>query len=321
MTSKFRFFQRISVWLMLTALLGLTVACAAAAPTRQAVDSNTAGSAPAQKSVMPMPAATAAAPAQPALSYSGETSVNDILSRTAADALAAERVIVYTGQMILIVKDTGEAVTAITKLAKDQNGYVAGSNLYQAGDATRGSITLRIPAEKYEDTLVSLRALAKRVERENSNTQDVTEEFVDLQARQTNLEVTEKALQQLLEERKRVGSTADILEVYRELTSVRGQIEQIQGRLRFLSNQAALSTLTIELIPDVLSQPVSVAGWEPQGTAKEALQALVLALQGLINLLIWVVIFILPLLLIMLIPVVVVVVIIRAWWKRRKVQK
>jgi len=109
--------------------------------------------------------------------------------------------------------------------------------------------------------------------------------------------------------------------VYRELTNIRGQIEQIEGRLRYLTNQAALSTITVELIPDVLYQPVSVAGWEPQGEAKAALQSLVAALQGLGNLTIWTVIFILPLLVIMLIPVVVVILIIRWWWKRRQAKK
>jgi hypothetical protein len=220
-----------------------------------------------------------------------------------------------------VVNDTREAMTAITNLATDQQGYVSASNVYQAGEVPRGTITIRVPAESYLDTLEKLRALAVRVEAENSGTEDVSEEFTDLQARKANLEVTEKALQQLLEERQRVGSTSDILEVYRELTSVRGQIEEIEGRLRYLANKAALSTITIELIPDVLSQPVSVAGWEPQGVAKEALQTLVVALQGLANVTIWLAIFVLPLLIIFLIPVALIIWLIRAWWKRYKVRK
>lgn len=228
------------------------------------------------------------------------------------------RVIIYTGNISLVVQDTREAMTAITGLAQEQGGYVSASNIYQAGEVPRGSITIRVPAESYLGTLEKLRALAVRVESENSGTEDVSEEFTDLQARKANLEVTEKALQQLLEERQRVGSTSDILEVYRELTGVRGQIEEIEGRLRFLANKAALSTITIDLIPDVLSQPVSVAGWEPQGVAKEAVQALVIALQGLVNVTIWLAIFILPLLIIFLIPVVLVIWVIRVWWKRYK---
>ena len=182
----------------------------------------------------------------------------------------------------------------------------------------RGSITIRVPADRYQSSLTQLRELAVRVERENSTTQDVTEEFTDLQARKTNLEFTEDALQTLLEERQRVGSTSDILEVYRELTTIRGQIEQIEGRLRYLANQSALSTINIELTPDILSQPVTVAGWQPQGVIREALQALVVAMQGIINLLIWAVVFVLPLLVVMLIPVVIVVLVIRRWLRRRQ---
>ena len=228
------------------------------------------------------------------------------------------RVIIYTGDISLVVRDTEEAVKNITALADTQGGFVAGSNVYQSGEALRGSITLRVPAERYQDTLAQLRDLALRVERESSSTQDVTEEFTDLQARKTNLEFTEQALQELLEERQRVGSTSDILEVHRELTNIRGQIEQIEGRLRYLANQSALSTITINLTPDILYQPISVAGWEPQGVAREALQALIIALQAVANIAIWLLIFVLPLLIVLLIPVAVVVFIIRWWWKRRK---
>ena len=257
-----------------------------------------------------------AAPQEPMMDNSapGSGSVEDALTGSAQ--AQQTRVIIYTGDVTLVVRDTQEAVGAITELAAAQGGYVAGSNIYQSNDVPQGSITIRIPAELYQDTLAKLRALAVRVDRESSNTQDVTEEFTDLQARKENLEVTEEALQELLQERQRVGSTADILEVYRELTSVRGQIEQIEGRLRYLATQSALSTITINLIPDILYQPISVAGWQPQGVAKEALQALVFTLQGLGNVAIWLLVFGVPVLLVLAVPVVLAVWIIRWWWKR-----
>lgn len=235
-----------------------------------------------------------------------------------AVAQAETRVIIYTGDISLIVKDTQEAIGQVTALANEQSGFVAGSNVYEAGDALRGSITIRVPAERYQDTLAKLRDLALRVERENSASQDVTEEFTDLQARRTNLEFTETALQKLLDERQRVGSTSDILEVYRELTTIRGQIEQIEGRLRYLANQSALSTINIQLTPDIIYQPISVAGWQPQGVAREALEALIEALQGLASVAIWLVVFVLPLGLIFLIPLAVVGLVIRGWWHRRQ---
>jgi hypothetical protein len=303
-----RFFKLLLAGLL---ILGLTSACGASRSAEYALATPVQSQAVVGEAVPP-----ASAPSEDAIASERASlePIEAMLSSVSAQT-QENRVIIYTGNIALVVNDTREAMTAITSLATEQGGYVSASNIYQAGDVPRGQITIRVPAEKYLDTLDKLRALAVRVDKENSGTQDVSEEFTDLQSRKTNLEVTEKALQTLLEERQRVGSTSDILEVYRELTNVRGQIEQIEGRLRYLANQAALSTITIDLIPDVLSQPVSIAGWEPQGVAKEALQALVVALQGLANVVIWLLIFVLPLLIVFLIPVVLVIWLIRWWWK------
>jgi hypothetical protein len=306
-------FYQVGIWLTLAVLAGLVTACSGAAYAPPPDQSEIAAG------------AVAEAPA-PELARESDASIERIASPIddiliSVDRAQDSRVIIYTGNISLVVPDTREAMKAITNLAVEQGGYVSASNVYQAGEVPRGSITIRVPAESYLDTLEKLRMLAIRVEAENSGTEDVSEEYTDLQARKVNLEVTEKALQQLLEERQRVGSTSDILEVYRELTGVREQIEQIEGRLRYLANKAALSTITIDLIPDVLYQPVSVAGWEPQGVAKEAVQALVAALQLLANVLIWLIIFVAPLLIVFLIPVVLVIWLIRLWWKRHKARQ
>lgn len=302
------------IWVVLPALAALVVACGGAAEAPSPAN---------QRASEPVAAEAVAKPGAPAPTAvaggygDGASTVDDILANAMAQA-QGPRVIIYTGNISLVVKDTRQAVQAITALAAEQGGYVSDSNIYQDNEVPRGSVTIRVPAENFQDTLARLRNMAVRVESESTNSQDVTEEFTDLEARKTNLEFTEEALQTLLEERQRVGKTSDILEVYRELTQIRGQIEQIEGRMRYLANQSALSTIQIALTPDVLYQPVSVAGWEPQGVAKQAVQALVAALQGLANILIWVVIFILPLLVIILLPVVVLIWLIRWWWKRRK---
>jgi len=263
-----------------------------------------------------------AVPASSAGSSDGNAVPLDVyLANAVAQAQDTARVIIYTGDISLVVRDTREAMDNITQIAAEQGGFVSGSNVFESGDALRGSMTIRIPAERYQDTLSQLREMSLRVERESTSSQDVTEEFTDLQARKTNLEVAEKALQELLEERQRIGSTSDILEVHRELTNIRGQIEQIEGRLRYLANQAALSTITIQLTPDILYQPISVAGWEPQGVAREAVQALIVALQSLGTMVIWFVVLILPLLIILAILVTAVVWLIRWWLRRRRSRK
>ncbi len=303
-------------WLLLAGLALLLAACGASRSEAPAMSAEAV--APQEA---PMARDQAAAPAPPPGGYADGISVP--LETFLAQAVQAQeqRVIIYTGNISLIVKDTEESIRAITQLVNEQGGYVAGSNVYQSGEALRGSISVRVPAERYQTVMEGLRSQSVRVERENSSSQDVTEEFTDLQARKDNLERTEAALQTLLEERQRTGSTSDILEVYRELTDIRGQIEQIEGRLRYLANQSALSTINIELIPDVLSQPVTIGTWQPQGVAKEALQALIVALQGVINLLIWLTIFVLPLALVVLLPLVVLVLLLRWWLRRRKAAK
>lgn len=311
--------QKLIKLIVLITLLLLTAACGAAgdnllAPASQSVSGG------AEEAEMAVAEEPLESPGVAADYADGEpVPLEDYL----ANAVAAQeqRVVIYTGNISLVVKDTREAVDAISALVDEQGGFVSGSNIFQSGEALRGSVTIRVPAERYQDTLARLREMALRVERENTSTEDVTEEFTDLQARKTNLEFTESALQQLLEERQRVGSTSDILEVHRELTNIRGQIEQIEGRLRYLANQSALSTITIELTPDILYQPIQVAGWQPRGVAKEALQALIAALQGLGNIVIWAVVFVLPLLLVLLIPLVIAFWVIRFFVKRRKARK
>lgn len=293
--------------LLLLFSLSLAGCAGQSAQSEMSRDSDAAPAAPAAE---PMPNAGSAEFAD------GESIPLEDFLATAVQAQEA-RVIIYTGSIALVVRDTQESVDAITAMVDEAGGYVASSNLYEASEALRGTVTVRVPADRYQSVLDQLRSLALRVERETANSQDVTEEFTDLQARKTNLEFTEEALQQLLEERQRTGSTSDILEVYRELTNIRGQIEQIEGRLRYLANQSALSTITIELTPDILYQPISVAGWQPQGVAREAFQTLIVALQGLINVLIWVAIFVLPLLLVFIIPLAVVIWAGRRWWRRR----
>jgi len=301
-------------WLMgLLAVLWIALTgCAGAAPARQESLASeefkmSAATAPAsQKAALP--------PAPLEGADSGQQSIGE-------GQIEQPRVIIYTGNIELVVKDTAAAVQDITALAESVGGYVAEANIYHQEDVPRGTITIRIPAETYQQVLQQLRAMAVRVESERSSTQDVTEEFVDLEARKANLERTEAALQELLQTRQKTGRTQDILEVYRELTDVRGQIEQIQGRLNYLSRAAALSTIRITLTPDVLAQPITVAGWQPTGVAREALRALVDALQWIVNLWIWVIIFVLPLLVVLLGPVVVVLWVLVRWWKRRRARR
>ena len=95
-------------------------------------------------------------------------------------------------------------------------------------------------------------------------------------------------------------------------------MELIKGRMQYLSQSAAFSTISINLTPDVAAQPIQVGGWRPEGIAKDAIEALIDALQGLGNVLIWAVLFLLPMALVLGAPLWLAVRVVRRWRRRRK---
>jgi hypothetical protein len=183
----------------------------------------------------------------------------------------------------------------IEDLAAELGGYVTSSNTRQYEEGNRASVTIRVPSEKLDQALEQLRELALEVRSESRSGEDVTEECVDLNARLKILEAAEQELLELYQTRQASGEVADILEVYRQLLAFRQDIEALTGRVQYLEQSAALAKVTVDLIPDVLAQPVEIGGWRPGGTARTALQALVSSLQFLADVVIWSVILLLPL--------------------------
>ncbi|HZQ05181.1 MAG TPA: DUF4349 domain-containing protein [Anaerolineae bacterium] len=241
---------------------------------------------------------------------------------TASDA-DIQRMIVYTGSVSLQVNDTTDAINKITDILKGVNGYIANKSLAAYGkDKLRGTIVIRVPAAALDSVLGQIKALGVRVLKEDANSNDVTEEYVDLDARRKNLEAYEVELTKLLDTvRERTGKAEDILAVYNQLTKVRGQIEQITGRQKYLENTSTLATYTIDLVPIEEVVVEGQVGWDPGRTAGQALDQLVTTLQGLGDLAIVLVLYVLPVLFLVLLPLVIVVLILRAVLKRRAPKK
>jgi hypothetical protein len=158
-----------------------------------------------------------------------------------------QRKIIRNGELDLLVDNPQEANNKITAIANSFKGFVVTSESRQYDStSTTITITLRVPADRFDDAVSQLRALGNRVIREKLTGQDVTEEFVDLSAQLK----TKRALEeQYLEIMKRAVKVSEVLEVQNYLGNVRGEIEQIEGRLRYLENQASLSTITVLLQP------------------------------------------------------------------------
>lgn len=253
----------------------------------------------------------------PASAEEGRYAVADV-SETLT-TVTQDRMVIYTVSVEIIVKDAADTMERIESLATEMGGFVSGSNSWKDEGLLRAQVTVRVPADKLDESLAQIRDLALDVERENRESQDVTEEFTDFEARLRNLRTTEGELLELLKTRQEdTGDTEAILEVHRYLTDIRGQIEQIQGRMNYLSNLAAMATIQIGLTPDALAQPIVVGKWRPQGTAKQAIQALIKAVQFLVNVLIWIVLLIIPVLIVILLPLVLIVRALVRWRRKRR---
>ncbi|MFA6427493.1 MAG: DUF4349 domain-containing protein [Candidatus Magasanikbacteria bacterium] len=201
-----------------------------------------------------------------------------------------ERLVIKTGSMSMVVENVRAGVKAIGDYAVQKGGFIVYSNIYKSGIAPYGEITVRIPAKDFDQGIEDVKAMGE-VTSQSVNGQDVTEEYVDLDAQLVNLRAGE---QQFLEIMKKAVKIEDILAVQTQLTYIRGQIESIQGRMKYLRQSADLSTLTVHLStdPDVLPSVDTEDQWKPWGAVKNSFRQLVDLGKGLIDVLIWLVVFV-----------------------------
>jgi hypothetical protein len=217
-------------------------------------------------------------------------------AQSAGAPLPQQRMIVYTGDLDLVVADTLEVQDEIGALVDDLDGYVLSTDSHRYAEGLlRINMSLRVPAGSFQEAMAALRALALEVNRESVSAQDVTQEYVDLESRLRALEAKAERLEELMEEAE---DTEAVLAVYEELSATQQEIEQVKGRMQYLERSAAMATINVTLEPDELARPVEIAGWRPGGVAKRAIEALISTAQFLVNALIWIVLFALPVLLV-----------------------
>lgn len=212
---------------------------------------------------------------------------------------AQSRKLIRTVELELAVKDTGAAAGRVQEIVTSHGGFVEALSAQRAESLMHYEMTLRLPVERLDAALAAIKGLAVRIDRERLATEDATSRYVDLQSRLRTLSATEAELRELLaESRERGRKVEDVMAVYRELTEIRGQIEQIQGQLQSIDRLAALSTLHLRLRPDVAAAPIVRSDeWRPLETVRASARALLKILQFLVNALIIAVIVILPILL------------------------
>lgn len=213
-----------------------------------------------------------------------------------------ERVIIRNGDISLTVENTREAKREIEQMVAsmaEEGAFIVASN--ESGSGREGnpyvSMSIRVPADRFGEVMARLTDMAVEGTNPsiNETADDVTEEYVDLQARIENLEAARDRLLVLMEDAR---TTEDLLMAEQQLTMRENEIESLKGRLRYLSQAARLSRINISLQPYILSQPVD-ARWRPAETVRQAVDALIDGLRGFGDFIIFFAIAILPWLLLL----------------------
>lgn len=240
--------------------------------------------------------AVPAASAGPAFGAAGSPTGNENNPQL-YDAARPDLLIIKTGTMDLQVKDVPAAAAAAATAVKGVGGYISASQQSGDGDSLTASVTYRIPSAQWDAALATLRSLAIKVVNEATQTQDVTGQVVDLTARITNLQATERALQAIMTKATKIS---DILDVQTQLTKVRGDIEQATAEKQHLQEQASFSTLTVGFgLKPVAAVVLSQKQFDPKDQVDRATASLVDILQGLATAGIWFAIVWLPILLVL----------------------
>jgi hypothetical protein len=318
--------------LALVALLALVLVAAAACggapqamPVAQVVEAPAPTAAPVAASGAPAAAPTMAPlpeqPPAPAEEPRGAGPIEDQpTALPVADGTAQPggspgiRKIIKDGELNMVVDELVRAIDRSTTIALDAGGYVLSTETSTDGPVKAATMKLGVPSEAFEDAMRQLRGLALQLRWERSSGKDVTDEYVDLQSQLTNLQATQARLRDFL---KQATTVEEALKVNAELTRIEGDIETIQGRMNYLSDRAAYSTITLYLeqvsptptvtpTPSITPTPsvtptMTPIVWRPTETFDSARVTLQYVLRGLGDFAIWAAVICVPLALVALV--------------------
>ena len=235
------------------------------------------------------------------------------IDKVKSQSQITKRKIIRNANLQLEAGSPKETKDKIAKIAEAKNGQVFLATQSSSSSSSRPfnkvTMTIKVPSDNFDETIEEIRESASRVINEVIKGRDVTEEFIDIEARLK----TQKALEErFLEIMKQSKSVADTLKVQRELARVRTVIERIEGRKRFLENQTSFSTIKI-----VIKPPIAISG-SSTGFFYELKKTIGDGFEGAIAFVLFLVRFIITLLPFLIIVVLPVILLIRYFWKRYK---
>jgi hypothetical protein len=188
-----------------------------------------------------------------------------------------DRKIVKTAELGIRAEKVRDSAARAQQIAAQFGGSALSSQIVRGDRSVSADLVLVVPSPEFEKALDELRGLGKEVTTDTVRGEDVTEEFVDLESRERNLLAAE---QSLLELYNRAQSVNDALAIERELAMIRGQIEQVQGRIQYLEERTATSQISLSIQPVARPAPPPPA-WNPARVVEQAWNASLGVLQAL----------------------------------------
>jgi hypothetical protein len=247
--------------------------------------------------------------AEPAMAPAYDSAVSPLPAseevKSNLDIQAQERMVIQNADLAIVVADPKARMQEIADMATEMGGFVVSSNLYttfygpNSSEAPEATIVVRVPSERLDEALSSIKEGAVEVDYENRSGQDVTSIYVDLQSQ---LKAKQAAEQKLLEFLEDAEDTEAALAVYTQLQFIQSEIEVLKGQIKYYDESVALSAVSVRLIADETVQPVEIGGWKLGGAANEAIQDLIYFTQGFTRFLIRFVLLTLPALILIAIP-------------------
>ncbi len=209
--------------------------------------------------------------------------------REVAPVARADRLVVRDTGLSLQVKDVGLSINRIEAIARAKGGFLVDSNLTRPEGAANGSIAVRVPEDKRLETMEEFKGLAVKVVSESVVGTDVTDQFVDNEARLDVLNKTKAKFEEIL---GRADQVQDLLQVQRELINIQQQIDNVRGQQKYLEQTAKLTKITVYLSTDELALPYAPdRSWRPGVVFKRAVRSLVGTLRGVGSGVIWVAVY------------------------------
>jgi hypothetical protein len=187
-----------------------------------------------------------------------------------------ERVVIYNAHVSLETSNIEGTLARIRGLAESYGGYVAGSSRSTYGMQSRAEIAIRVPKDRFHTALQQIESYGKVID-EGTTSEDITQQYIDLKARLSNLQKQEERLREILD----MANTIDeILRVESELGRVRGEIESLQGQINYLEGNAEMSLISVTLAEP--APPFTPPGMDWGETFEMAILGLFTVLRGMI---------------------------------------